>query len=438
MAKICIIGDIIVDYSINADIDKMRLGGIFHAGRGAWALDEDYELVYFAPEYLDGLIDDFTSKHNGSVLKIGNIIGAPNIILIKESKEIGNQGYELILRKERKYYFEFAQFQENLTKNIYSDLLIFTGGYNLETLLEIIKTSRAKIHIDISNDITTFDTFEKLNKRINTFFISTSSIIFLNKYKGNIDDLVRDAQKYCDVLIFKENRGGSRCFDFINNKIILVPSQTRKIKHSVGVGDNYDLAYISMLAKYNTEDALNFSSWFAMEYSQTTFPDDFKRGVERLNKSNIDDLKNMGGISLPWGKRSSIDIYIAAPDFDYIDTRQVDVLVNSLHYHNFKPRLPIREHGQLTSDSSVKEKQEICKKDIELLYQCKILIAVMLFDDPGTLIEIGLAISSGIPTLIYDPFNKAKNCILTQLPNIVSDDLDEIIAQVFILSSKLV
>jgi hypothetical protein len=61
----------------------------------------------------------------------------------------------------------------------------------------------------------------------------------------------------------------------------------------------------------------------------------------------------------------------------------------------------------------------------------------MLYDDPGTLIEIGLALERNMPTLVYDPYGRASNLMLTQLPNVVSSDLDEVIAGVFTLASKV-
>jgi nucleoside 2-deoxyribosyltransferase len=59
------------------------------------------------------------------------------------------------------------------------------------------------------------------------------------------------------------------------------------------------------------------------------------------------------------------------------------------------------------------------------------MLAVMLFDDPGTLIEIGMAIQRGMPLIVYDPYRRADNLMLTQLPDLVSDSLDEIMTAVF-------
>jgi len=148
-------------------------------------------------------------------------------------------------------------------------------------------------------------------------------------------------------------------------------------------------------------------------------------------------LAELGGISLAWENRKNINIYIAAPDFDYIDTMPIRQLQQSLTYHNFTPRLPIKENGQLQPNSSIELKSSTCYKDIDLLEQCHIVIGVMLYDDPGTLVELGYSIAKGIPTFVYDPYNKAKNCILEFLPNLVSSNLDEILSEVFKASSKL-
>lgn len=49
------------------------------------------------------------------------------------------------------------------------------------------------------------------------------------------------------------------------------------------------------------------------------------------------------------------------------------------------------------------QKLNFFNKDMELLKDCQILIAVLLFNDPGTLIEIGVAAERKLPTFVYDP-----------------------------------
>ena len=65
------------------------------------------------------------------------------------------------------------------------------------------------------------------------------------------------------------------------------------------------------------------------------------------------------------------------------------------------------------------------------------MLAVLLYNDPGTLIEIGVAVERGMPVLVYDPYSIAENCMLTEIPNVVSASADQIISELFKYASKL-
>src|SRR5205085_11772199 len=131
-------------------------------------------------------------------------------------------------------------------------------------------------------------------------------------------------------------------------------------------------------------------------------------------------LVKMPDVFLPWELRQTLNIYIAAPDFTFINTSHIDELENALRYHNFVPHRPIKENGQMEENASKQRKQELVTNDLELMDQCFLMIAVLLYDDPGTLIEIGFAKAKEIPVIVYDPYKSATNCMLTELPDLVS------------------
>ena len=41
-----------------------------------------------------------------------------------------------------------------------------------------------------------------------------------------------------------------------------------------------------------------------------------------------------------------------------------------------------------------------------------------------------------LPVIVYDPYQRANNCMLTELPTLVSHDLDVVISEVFNQYSK--
>jgi nucleoside 2-deoxyribosyltransferase len=430
---VCLIGDVFVDLTIKNTISdtKMRLGGIVHAARALWALNIPYDVAYFAPAYLDEQLAKYLVHHGCSnFIKLGNITGTPNVMLIQEAKEIGDQGYEYILRDEFNLQY-FSGAVQTIIQNEYTDYLLISGNYDLYSIINQLPRN---VHVDVANNVSTIDDLKKISRNINSIFVSTSSDIF-KTYFTDFAEFKQAFKGVADELILKENRGGSRSFNFLTETLCLIPSQPRNIVHSVGVGDVFDAAYISGLFAGQEEKGV-FASWIAAEYAVTCFPDDFKKNVSRVKKSPIQDLIKISGVSVPWEKRKAINIYIAGPDFSFIDTHLIEVLENALQYHNFYPRRPIKENGQMEENATRSRKQELITKDIQLLNRCSIVIAVLLYDDPGTMIEIGYAKAIGIPTIVYDPFKRAKNCMLTELPDLLSSDLDEIITEVFIQSAN--
>lgn len=430
---ICLVGDILTDVTL-ATVNnplKMRLGGIVHAARALWAIDVDYAVAYFAPAYLDNHINMFLKEHNCNVvIKLGNVTNCPYTMLIQEVKEVGDQGYEFLYHDNIEINYDISKIS---MLNNYDELMFVSGNYDIERVLKSLEGEK-RIHCDVANNVDNV-TGLPTNHQFETLFVSTSSNLFRNHYSefGSFCNLLKP---YARRIVLKENRGGSRVYDSTSNETYQVPSQTSPVQHSVGVGDVYDVVSITAPCD-NYSEKLLMASWVAWEYALTTFPNNFKNSVKNLLNTHIEDLKNQGGCFLPWEVREKCHIYIAAPDFDFIDTHKIDVLCDSLKYHNFVPRRPIKENGQMSNGAKKEERLKLFSADMSLLEQCNMLIAIILYNDPGTLIEIGLAAQRGMPTIVYDPNGIADNCMLTELPTIVTNDMDTIMAKVFNEYSKM-
>jgi nucleoside 2-deoxyribosyltransferase len=240
----------------------------------------------------------------------------------------------------------------------------------------------------------------------------------------------------CQLLI-KENRGGSWLYDF-NEKISYeAPAQIGATIHSVGVGDVYDVAFVSEMAGDNIAYNMSFASWVSGLYAKTLRQEEFKENTE-LIVQNIQDFVEMEGIRVPWNERVNYPIYMAAPDFDYIDTEKLDILEDSLLYHNFKPRRPIRENGQVNKDMDINQECAIFAKDIGLLSECKIMIATLLYNDQGTLVEIGNYQANGKPIILYDPYMKLDNMFLKNSCTYYCNTKSQVIDAVFTAVSRMV
>lgn len=433
MSKFCILGYIFNDVTLKSAVTpliKMRLGGIVHAARGMYAVGEEYSVAYFAPSYLDSHIEHYLKEIGCTeVIKLGNVTNSPNTVLIQEVQEVGDQGYNFLLNENVEVVYDDSQLAK-LDK--FEKILLFAGDFDMSMVMR--HNTHAQYYLDVTNDVKHIADLGETHFR--TLFLSTSSTLFKNDY-SDIDSLVNDCQNSCEQFVLKENRGGSRAYDYALKKIVSTPSMTVPVVHSVGVGDVFDTIVAIYDQRSPFEHNLLNASYIAAEYAQTTFIDEFKAMALHYLNLPIEDKQKHNGVLLPWDVRKGINIYIAAPDFDFVDTKPIDFICQDLEYHNFTPRRPIKENGQMSKEAGKAERQKLFQSDMALIDSCQMMLAVLLYNDPGTLIEIGVAAEKGMPVLVYDPYSIAENCMLTEIPNVVSTSVDQIISELFKYASKL-
>lgn len=432
-----LIGDALIDVTLGsgASTTKMRLGGIFHAARAAWALKANYELALIAPEYLQYQAIDYAKQHGASdTAVIGNVVGAPNVIIIDEPKEIGSQGYELLLRDEYRCVLNNTALSSQLAKN-FTDILIFPGQYELAAILEACSETKSRVHIDIANGIHGLQELDAFRRPFETIITSTSSELFSKSFGGSPARMAQEVAKKNRRFLFKENRGGARLFE--GTEMLEAGAQLKPIVHSVGVGDCFDVAYVFTALTHKPAVALAYASFVAADYAGTTYVDDFERAVTDTLSNSPETITQLVGVRVPWEQRPNLHIYIAAPDFDFVDRTAINSIYESLRYHNFSPHRPVQENGQMGKDASTTRRQDLFNEDVKLLDRCQLVIAVLPYDDPGTLIEIGLAAAKGKPVLVFVPQGMPENLMLTQLPYVITQRQDELVDAVFRLAAEI-
>jgi nucleoside 2-deoxyribosyltransferase len=420
--SILLVGEVCVDYTIGTATHnpKMRLGGIVHAARALWAYGIAYSVAAVCPRYLFSEVEDYLTAHGCSQLySLGEITGAPNVVLIGDVREVGHQGYEDLLRERRKYLA--ASNLDYITN--FSNIIVFPGFYDLDLVAKNISKD-AIVSVDIAYDIESMDELLGFNDNIETIILSTSSSFFEKIAKDDVSPLLVAAKRAgAKSLLLKENRGGSRLFNLETGEILRVPAVLGSTKNSVGVGDAYT-AVFAALCTLSKRDAVWRGMQVATRYSQTTFVDDLKRDVSRDKRLTVELIAQLGGTSLTWHERSDFEIYLAAPDFSYIEKAEIDTAVAALEYHNFRVRRPIVENGEASQKTPKSELKAFYNRDIELLNSCSIVFAIPLQRDPGTLIEVGMAIEMKKPVITFDPRNENANTMVMCGSYCYSDDLD--------------
>jgi nucleoside 2-deoxyribosyltransferase len=402
-----LLGEIYVDFTVTepGTENKLRLGGIAHAARGFWALGIPFNVAAILPEYLEASARKYFEALGCADFRVvGRIRGAPNVIAIFDPTEVADQEYDTLLRDEKTIELLSATFTDLACKEV----LLFPGSYDLTAICAALPKD-ACLHIDVAYDIETVEHLLGIPQRIQTIFISTSSSLFKALNNDNFVTLIK-AFEPCKpaALILKENRGGARMFIYGNQMLEPLPALLGSTINSVGVGDVFDAAYVGNISRGLTEASWR-ATYAAAAYSQTTDPDLFKTYVARDLKLSLEEMQNLEGAHLPWEKRRQYPIYLAAPDFSYVDRRCVEKTIASLQYHNFLVRRPVVENGELPYNSKGAALLKTYLADYELLKQCKLLFAVPIGRDPGTLVEIGIAIEANIPVVVYDPTKENSN-----------------------------
>ena len=441
--NVCLLGQFLVDVTLPLGESpyKLRAGGIMHAARALWALDCRYSFGYCGPDYLATQVADHAQNYAAAQFsRFGVVTGCPNVLLVSSPKEAGPQGYEFLLRDSQKCVVDSDAIRRLLKAEEYSDIIVFPGGFDLEVCLPLVGETGARIYIDANFEPSSSEVFQRLGRTCECIILSTSSDAFQKRYRGSVQEMSSDLLgRYARNVLLKENRGGSRLFTHGDEgNCIRTPAQVTTVQHSVGVGDCFDAVFVVMRRSVADQAALAYASCLAAEYASTTYPESFRDAAKGWMDVPANEIEQLSGSLISWEERRQVQVYVAGPDFDHVDRIPIDAVARCLEYHNFVPRLPVREHGQMGLDATRKRKQELCEADLRLLGECQMVVAVLPYDDPGTLIEIGIAVERGLSVIVYDPHNRAENLMLTQLPILVSSDLDAVISSVFKQASIIV
>lgn len=424
-----ILGQVIVDVSNPGDPAniKLRLGGVVHAARMAWAADLRFSVGYIAPDYLIDQAEEFLAALGASsIFRIGSVRASPNVMLIPHPSEAGPQGYEWVLGDDREVSIE----AETLSAALHSEkqqVLVFPDRTDVAEYSRAWPSDVGAV-VAVDSGLTP----EELEFfGIGCFITSTSGEAVLATSPMSVAE--RAIAAGASMVVVKENRGGTRAWG--DDGVHAVGAVLGPAQHSVGVGDAYDVVLLESLRDRGVLGSMQRASLLAANYAATTNPDVLRELAAASMALPPGELEHLPGPHLGWEDRSDRHIYIAAPDFDWVDTDLLDQLESALRYHNFTPRRPVREFGQAdVTDRQLCEK--VFTRDRDAIDGAAMVVAVLLFNDPGTLLEAGYAAGRGTPVILWDPLRRFDNVWLWGLPTFRAESLEDVIRHVFVTASR--
>jgi nucleoside 2-deoxyribosyltransferase len=428
--RILVIGDVFVDYHL--DLQTVRLGGIAHAARALSALPHEWAVAVISPDYLDTALEAIQARAT-LASRVGTVVGAPNLIVVRDSPEAGSQGYDDVLRDSREVEFDRKSLEGVLDDFSPSDILVFPGSFDLVPVLQAAG-KRGRLAVDAQYAVGLPTALLSAGTPLETLFLSTSCPLFRDEAGEDVSNLRSLVPpELARNIILKENRGGSR---------VLAPggeveagAYLAATLHSVGVGDCFDVVWIAHEDDPDLGRRLNRSSYVAGLYASTSDDSIFESRVhEALRQDRT--IAELRGKRLPWEDRPDRMIYVAAPDFPTIDTKLLDELEEALRYHNFSVIRPVRDYGLVDDGTTRAERATIYQKDVAGIEASALMIAVPLVPDPGTFVEMGIAAKCQIPIVLYDSIGATANMFARETATMICAKRSEVVDGVFSLLGR--
>ena len=260
-----------VSHPGDPNLVKMRLGGVVHAARMAWALGIPFDLAIITPSYVEADARDYLQALGArSVQTVGQVSGSPNVILIPAPKETGPQNYQWVIGDGTQISIDAKALRAALLTTGDDEVLVFLDDRDVEGLRLAWPGTERAVHVDSSlrpdevawlgPDIYITSAPSRTGSPIDPEEIAQSAIALGVR-----------------IVVVKENRGGAS--GWTAEKRFAAPAVLGPVRHSVGVGDAYDVALLYHLREDLPPEALLRSALFATNYASTTDPDVLRRLV---------------------------------------------------------------------------------------------------------------------------------------------------------------
>lgn len=205
--RVLVVGELVVDYTLGqqGSMCKLRLGGVAHAARGLWAAGVEYSVAVFCPQYLvDEAADYLAQLECYEFIWLGDVVGAPNVIVIGDVTEVAHQGYEDLMRETKS-----IKLRDPLPSlEAYQKVVVFPGRFSIDLLAQAFSKD-ARLSFDVAYDLEDLSSLEAFRGRLQAIIISTSSSLFMRLGHEELDGLLAAVKMLSpEVFLLKENRGG--------------------------------------------------------------------------------------------------------------------------------------------------------------------------------------------------------------------------------------
>jgi nucleoside 2-deoxyribosyltransferase len=357
---------------------------------------------------------------------------------IRDSVESGDQGYRDLLREDRREHIDPNALVEYSSAFAATHALLFPGDFSLEDSIRSLRgVGPTRLFVDAQYSDNVVRSITAAGVKLDTVFCSTSSPLFQKDANGEPHRLRRLLPAtIADHIVLKENRGGSRVF-LPNGDVVEAGAHVSGTQTSVGVGDCFDVLWLLALPDENPFRRLRRAAVHAGIYASTRSDQKVREDIGRALEAD-EALVTLKAQRISWEDRPDKHIYIAGPDFPEVDTRLLDSVESALRYHNFTPHRPVQEVGLGSRSMAPGSRRSIYDSDMRLIERSSAMVAIPIGGDPGTMAELGVASTLGIPVALLDPDRQIDNLFVEHASRRLCRTVADAVDAVFEFTSRSV
>lgn len=242
--------------------------------------------------------------------------------------------------------------------------------------------------------------------------------------KQNIVDAIC-ALKQMDIQQIIVKQGIRGCHIIAGEQEYRIPAFSSKAECTLGSGDVFAGAFVTEYIK--TRDIV-FSAKLACCVAANFIEQRETEAVISTDAAKY-DMRIRTQINLPDINGQSI--YLAGPFFCQQELSWVNSVCFALEDAGFRVQSPSRENGIITDSTTQEGRREIFLRDIALLEQSDLVVALFDHDDPGTHFEVGYALRMGKTVFALKTSRDPLNNMLQFGCKSISNSLERLIEELY-------
>lgn len=203
-----------------------------------------------------------------------------------------------------------------------------------------------------------------------------------------------------------------------------IPAFISSVKYTLGSGDVFGGALATtFLRTKDIKYSVDLASCVA-----ANFIENFEIEAVISRRAAQRDMLQRNRAKLPCDK---INVYLAGPFFCAQELNWINQVCKMLEGAGINVLSPSRENGIIKPNEEFEGRQQVFRRDLELLEKADLLVAILDHDDTGTCFEIGYAFKKQVPVIGLKTSMAPLNNMIAFGCRKIYDSIEQLIQEIY-------